>query len=145
MSPELLLSGLDLAGCIFRLYPDVVGETHRATIQSPILKDCYRRTRLTQLLFSYFRITPFLLSNGRAEPSNVATTAGWIESAYSLGLLTGLAPASYLADNIGRKFTVMMGVLLASIGVVSFGFAEKVSTLIIIRFYTGIFAAFIPA
>lgn len=88
---------------------------------------------------------PFLLSNELADPLTVGTTAGWIESAYSIGILTGLAPASYLSDSIGRKPTAISGVLLASIGTVAFGFANTVPLLIIIRFFIGTFVAFIPA
>ena len=91
------------------------------------------------------RITPFLLSNGLADRDTVGTTAGWIESAYSLGVLTGLAPASYLSDSIGRKPTAITGVLLASVGTAAFGFAKTVPMLVMLRFSIGVFVAFIPA
>lgn len=88
---------------------------------------------------------PFLLSNKLADPLTVGTIAGWIESAYSIGVLIGLAPASYLSDTIGRKPTAISGILLASIGTVAFGFANTIPMLITIRFFIGIFVAFLPA
>lgn len=91
------------------------------------------------------RITPFILSNGLGDSSTVGTIAGWIESAYSAGVLLGLAPASYLSDGIGRKPTAITGVLLASVGTIAFGFARTLPQMIALRFSIGVFVAFIPA
>ena len=57
----------------------------------------------------------------------------------------GLAPASYLSDSIGRKSTATIGVLLASIGTMAFGFASTLPQMVALRFSIGLFIAFIPA
>jgi hypothetical protein len=74
------------------------------------------------------RITRFLLHIGVADHANVGRVAGWVESAYSLGVLTGLAPASYLSDTIGRKKTAISRVLGASIPTILFGFGKTSTT-----------------
>jgi MFS family permease len=91
------------------------------------------------------RITRFLLYIEVADHANVGRVAGWVESAYSLGVLTGLAPASYLSDTIGRKKTAISGVLGASIATILFGFCKTVPQLVTLRYINGLFVAFLPA
>jgi MFS family permease len=106
----------------------------------------YRRpTRLDSRVSHACRITRFLLHIEVTEPANVGRVAGWIESAHSLGTLTGLAPASYLADSIGRKPTAISGVVGASIATVLFGFGKTVPQLVLLRYMNGFFVAMIPA
>lgn len=91
------------------------------------------------------RITRFIVENKLADYEHVGHIAGWIESSYSFGVLLGLAPASYISDRIGRKPTAVIGILLASLGTIVFGFAKTVPQLLLIRTFNGAFTAFLPA
>lgn len=91
------------------------------------------------------RITRFIQLNKLADDNSIGRVAGWIEAAYSFGVLTGLAPASYLSDSWGRKPTAISGILFASLGTMAFGFATTVPQLVVIRFFNGLFVAFLPA
>lgn len=69
---------------------------------------------------------------------------GWIQLAYSVVVLAGLAPAAML-EPVGRKPLTISGILLASFGILAFGFAGTIFQLILLRFITGLSVAFLPA
>ena len=101
-------------------------------------------TLLTSLA-TIFRITRFIILNKLADQTSVGRVAGWIEAAYSLGILLGLAPAAYLSDTLGRKPTAITGIVFASVGTILFGFARTILQLVALRLFNGFFIAFLPA
>ena len=93
----------------------------------------------------FYRIAQNLVELGIATQKNVGYYAGLVETSYSLALLVGLMPAVLASDTFGRKPTVLVGLLFASVASAFFAFAKTLHHLIIIRALVGFSVAFIPA
>src|SRR3954453_11988000 len=69
--------------------------------------------------------------------------AGVLSAAYAAGTLLGSLPAGFVASGVGRRKTVIPGLLVLGVASLVFGFANQILLLDAARFIQGIAGALI--
>lgn len=73
---------------------------------------------------------------GKQYPLNAAST-GWLVAASTLGIVVAIVPASWIADQFGRKRVLIFGTAWYSIFSLLCGFAPNIPVLFVLRLIAG--------
>ena len=90
-------------------------------------------------------LTRFIIENGIGDEKTVGFYASWIGVAYSVALILGLYPSLLLSDTIGRKPTILLGIVLSGLATASFGFCQTFAQMTGVRFFVGLATSLTPA